>query len=245
MSPSSLRSAAIARPRTCGFARGPSRTLLFSDHDSRAASSRPRRGQVTTPVGPSSRAAVLRRPIRHPVILVRSSSIMSNPGNQRPSGMPCHRYRPFPPVDLPDRQWPARTITAAPRWLSTDLRDGNQALIDPMNAGPQARDVRAAGPDGLQGDRGRLPGGEPDRFRLHPQPDRDRRGTRRRPHLGADPGPRGADRAHRPVAGRRPAGHRAHVQRGRADLPAGRVRLGWRRARRVPGRSRARAPARS
>jgi 2-isopropylmalate synthase len=53
---------------------------------------------------------------------------------QRPSGMPCHRYRPFPPVSLPDRQWPARTITAAPRWLSTDLRDGNQALIDPMNA---------------------------------------------------------------------------------------------------------------
>jgi 2-isopropylmalate synthase len=53
---------------------------------------------------------------------------------QRPSGMPCHRYRPFPAVDLPDRQWPARRLTAAPRWLSTDLRDGNQALIDPMNA---------------------------------------------------------------------------------------------------------------
>ena len=53
---------------------------------------------------------------------------------QRPSGMPCHRYAAFPPVDLPDRQWPARAITAAPRWLSTDLRDGNQALIDPMNA---------------------------------------------------------------------------------------------------------------
>jgi len=53
---------------------------------------------------------------------------------QRPSGMPCHRYRPFPRIDLPDRQWPTRTITAAPRWLSTDLRDGNQALIDPMNA---------------------------------------------------------------------------------------------------------------
>ncbi len=53
---------------------------------------------------------------------------------QRPSGMPCHRYRPFPPVDLPDRQWPSRVVTAAPRWLSTDLRDGNQALIDPMNA---------------------------------------------------------------------------------------------------------------
>src|SRR5580658_6567317 len=59
---------------------------------------------------------------------------MSNPSLQRPSGMPCHRYQPFPPVDLPDRQWPGRAITAAPRWLSTDLRDGNQALIDPMNA---------------------------------------------------------------------------------------------------------------
>jgi len=59
---------------------------------------------------------------------------MSNPSLQRPSGMPCHRYRPFPTIDLPDRQWPSRTITAAPRWLSTDLRDGNQALIDPMNA---------------------------------------------------------------------------------------------------------------
>ncbi len=53
---------------------------------------------------------------------------------QQPSGMPCHRYTPFPAVDLPDRQWPTRSVTAAPRWLSTDLRDGNQALIDPMNA---------------------------------------------------------------------------------------------------------------
>jgi 2-isopropylmalate synthase len=53
---------------------------------------------------------------------------------QQPSRMPCFRYTPFPQVDLPDRQWPSRKITAAPRWLSTDLRDGNQALIDPMNA---------------------------------------------------------------------------------------------------------------
>jgi 2-isopropylmalate synthase len=52
---------------------------------------------------------------------------------QCPSGMPFHRYRPFPAVELPDRQWPSRTVTTAPRWLSTDLRDGNQALIDPMN----------------------------------------------------------------------------------------------------------------
>src|SRR5918911_5328121 len=58
---------------------------------------------------------------------------MSTSFVQRPSGMPCFRYRPFPPVDLPDRTWPGKTITAAPRWLSTDLRDGNQALIDPMS----------------------------------------------------------------------------------------------------------------
>jgi 2-isopropylmalate synthase len=51
---------------------------------------------------------------------------------QRASGMPIHRYQPFPPIDLPDRTWPTRTVTEAPRWLSTDLRDGNQALIDPM-----------------------------------------------------------------------------------------------------------------
>ncbi|MDN4174438.1 2-isopropylmalate synthase [Nocardioides sp. SOB77] len=47
--------------------------------------------------------------------------------------MPFERYRAFPPVDLPDRTWPSQTITQAPRWLSTDLRDGNQALIDPMS----------------------------------------------------------------------------------------------------------------
>jgi 2-isopropylmalate synthase len=47
--------------------------------------------------------------------------------------MPCHRYTPFKPVDLPDRTWPGKVITKAPRWLSTDLRDGNQALIDPMS----------------------------------------------------------------------------------------------------------------
>ena len=58
---------------------------------------------------------------------------MSIHNRQQPSGLPCFRYSPFPAVDLPDRQWPSRTITQAPRWLSTDLRDGNQALIDPMN----------------------------------------------------------------------------------------------------------------
>ena len=46
---------------------------------------------------------------------------------------PVTKYRPFPQVDLPDRQWPNRSITAAPVWCSVDLRDGNQALAQPMS----------------------------------------------------------------------------------------------------------------
>ncbi len=52
---------------------------------------------------------------------------------------PSVKYRPFPQIALPDRQWPSRTITQAPRWLSTDLRDGNQSLIDPMGAEKKTR----------------------------------------------------------------------------------------------------------
>ena len=52
---------------------------------------------------------------------------------------PSVKYRPFPQVDIPDRTWPSKTITRAPRWLSTDMRDGNQALIDPMNAEKKQR----------------------------------------------------------------------------------------------------------
>ncbi|OAI01167.1 2-isopropylmalate synthase [Methylomonas methanica] len=47
---------------------------------------------------------------------------------------PSSKYHPFPPVALADRRWPNRTITQAPIWMSTDLRDGNQALFEPMNA---------------------------------------------------------------------------------------------------------------
>jgi 2-isopropylmalate synthase len=55
---------------------------------------------------------------------------------QQPSGMPIHKYRPYHEqltVDLPDRTWPSKRITTAPRWCAVDLRDGNQALIDPMS----------------------------------------------------------------------------------------------------------------
>ena len=49
------------------------------------------------------------------------------------ASMPTFKYKPFRGVDLPERHWPGRIITKAPRWLSTDLRDGNQALIEPMD----------------------------------------------------------------------------------------------------------------
>lgn len=55
---------------------------------------------------------------------------------QKPSSMPIHKYRPYRDtlgIDLPDRTWPTKTITKAPRWCAVDLRDGNQALIDPMS----------------------------------------------------------------------------------------------------------------
>ena len=47
-------------------------------------------------------------------------------------GMPIHKYRAFPTIDLPDRRWPTQVIRHAPQWCSVDLRDGNQALVEPM-----------------------------------------------------------------------------------------------------------------
>ncbi|MEZ5085747.1 MAG: 2-isopropylmalate synthase [Tessaracoccus sp.] len=58
---------------------------------------------------------------------------------QQPTPMPVGRYVPFVPVDVPDRTWPTKRIEKAPRWLSTDLRDGNQALIDPMTPSRKMR----------------------------------------------------------------------------------------------------------
>jgi len=53
--------------------------------------------------------------------------------------MPFRHYRSFSPIPLPDRTWPSRVITKAPRWCSVDLRDGNQALIDPMDPSRKRR----------------------------------------------------------------------------------------------------------
>src|SRR5690606_32169825 len=68
-----------------------------------------------------------------PIHDLRRNEKMQN--NQKPSGMSIHKYVPFHEqitVDLPDRTWPSKRIETAPRWCAVDLRDGNQALIDPM-----------------------------------------------------------------------------------------------------------------
>jgi 2-isopropylmalate synthase len=56
-----------------------------------------------------------------------------------PTTMPIHKYRAFPPINLPDRTWPTRVLDQAPAWCSVDLRDGNQALIEPMGAEKKRR----------------------------------------------------------------------------------------------------------
>ncbi|MDE0452445.1 MAG: 2-isopropylmalate synthase [Gammaproteobacteria bacterium] len=57
----------------------------------------------------------------------------------RVGAMPFQKYRAFRPIELPDRTWPAAMLKRAPRWCSVDLRDGNQALIDPMNVDEKIR----------------------------------------------------------------------------------------------------------
>jgi 2-isopropylmalate synthase len=68
-----------------------------------------------------------------------SSSPHDSRNPQQPSGMPIHRYPAFAPVGLDDRSWPSRVATEAPRWCAVDLRDGNQALIDPMSPARKRR----------------------------------------------------------------------------------------------------------
>jgi 2-isopropylmalate synthase len=74
---------------------------------------------------------------QEPFIMNPVDATVAWPPVQKPSRMPAHRYRPFHEqiaVDLPDRTWPTRRIEVTPDWCAVDLRDGNQALIDPMNA---------------------------------------------------------------------------------------------------------------
>ena len=63
---------------------------------------------------------------------------------------PSKKYRPYPPVDLPNRQWPSRALTTVPVWCSTDLRDGNQALFEPMSRETKKRLFRTLCSVGLK-----------------------------------------------------------------------------------------------
>ena len=96
----------------------------------------------------------------------------------------------------------------------------------PDVARAQAADVPAAGADGLQGDRGRLPVGQPDRLRLRPAAHRAGPDPGRRDHPGADPVPGAPDRADLRVAARRQAGHRALLQLDLHPAAAGGLRPG-------------------
>lgn len=87
-------------------------------------------------------AAVVPRPLQKQFLIFtavcaearKSPEMLTNPQS---------KYRPiFHPVSLPDRQWPARQMTSAPRWLSSDLRDGNQSLVDPMDVEKKMRFYR-------------------------------------------------------------------------------------------------------
>ena len=114
--------------------------------------------------------------------------------------MPFHLYRSFTPIPLPDRTWPSQVITKAPRWCSVDLRDGNQALIDPMDIERKRRMFDLLVQVRLQGDRGRLPLGLPAGLRLRAPAHREGPDPRRRDHPGPHPGAARADRAHLRVA---------------------------------------------
>jgi 2-isopropylmalate synthase len=94
-----------------------------------------------TGISPSTVRPEIAHGIRLPVGPVPAGQPAWNP--QRGSSMPVHRYRPFAqtvePVSLPDRIWPDVTISQAPLWCAVDLRDGNQALIDPMSPARKRR----------------------------------------------------------------------------------------------------------
>ncbi len=64
---------------------------------------------------------------------------MTTPSTKSVSMPNVHKYRPFTPINLPDRTWPGKVITKAPEWCSVDLRDGNQALVEPMGPERKAR----------------------------------------------------------------------------------------------------------
>ncbi len=182
----------------------------------RACSRRPTPSPAELRVAPS---AVLPAPLTSGTSR-GAHAIMAN--RQQPSSMPIHKYGRYEQVDIP-RPHLAEPADHRGSALAVHRPAGRQPGPDrPDVARPQARDVRPAGQDGLQGDRGRLPGLRPDRLRLRALHHRGRgRDPGRRHDLRTDPGPRGPDRADGGVPQGRQAGHRPPVQRHRPRSSAG------------------------
>ena len=112
------------------------------------------------------------------------------------SKMPFEKYAPTLPLVLADRTWPSRQLTAAPRWCSVDLRDGNQALIDPMGPDRKLSLFEALLAIGLKEIEVGFPSASAARLRLRPPHHRRGPDPRGRVRSGAGPVPRRTDRAH-------------------------------------------------
>ena len=170
----------VARPCFCGRSSGivvcheqlphrrpsfahPPRGCADPPHGRPAAAAAPR-AHITLPLNSSSKASApgecrrrFPRPFRRHRPFLRESTMNIDPSR---------KYRPFAPIALPDRQLAVPRDHRAPVWCSVDLRDGNQALIEPMDAERKMRMFRLLVEHGLQGNRDRLSGGVADRLRL-------------------------------------------------------------------------------
>ncbi len=142
---------------------------------------------------------------------------------------PSAKYRPFAPIALHDRKWPSRVITRPPVWCSVDLRDGNQALIEPMDAERKLRMFRLLVKMGYKEIEIGFPAASQTDFDFVRKLIDDDLIPDGRERAGADPGARAADRAHvRGAEGRAPRDH-APVQLDVDHAAPRRVRPGPRR----------------
>ncbi len=119
---------------------------------------------------------------------------------------PAAKYRPFAPIALADRQWPNKVIDRAPIWMSTDLRDGNQALFEPMNVERKMRMFRTVCEIGFKEIEVGFPSASQTDFDFVRTLDRGRPHPRGRHHPGAHPGARGPHPPHHGVGAWRAAG---------------------------------------
>ena len=109
---------------------------------------------------------------------------------------PAQKYTAFAPIQLADRTWPSRSITRPPVWCSSDLRDGNQALIEPMNRERKQRMFDALVGIGFKEIEVAFPSASQTDFDFVRHLIEQRRDSRRRHDPGADPGSRRPDPPH-------------------------------------------------